>query len=1505
MNTELEIIREALLTLKPTGKDGFEGLLSMVFFRITGIGMRLASSGYQFGVDGSSEDPIDEITFEAKLYRGKISRTEVLTKIADLGRIKDVPDVLWILGATTEISAQLASQLHHDGEKQAISTLILDWSNSTLPKLAIVLAAVGDEVGAWIAGKSNASVDAHEVNSSLMKVCQHKDFQKRWSKLRSKFSAVEIATRNAIVANKNWLNETFSKESTARERLGQPVLPKEVSNKFLSRAPLKNKVLNLLSDESVVILLGEEGRGKTWIAAETTLENLGLSVLISSEKFDKAINNKIENIILENLSIQTGGIADEISIKRWKTRTDSWVVNKPQNSLLVVIDGINQRPDTSWDLVLIIIKNWLEDRGGKLLITSRPQFFSKRVMKASQFGKKINIENWSQIERDNLLAKNKIDINWIDEITKESLLNPRLLGIALSTIPCDKADSWKGLTVNRLLFEHILRTQRDGFECEPPDVLCTRLSENASRILEQIDIIDAPANIQFRNETRAVAETRFFKSVPGPRSKYILIEDGLNLALGFALVDQLWEAYNNNEDLYVVANILIEPISSLDATAPVVTAALMVCGRDAERFAPEIFVCLMSVFSNLQNLQENAYNEFLEIVFIQPEASLVAIKNCALDTDYILNRNLLRAAAFDLALRDETSTYVSEAIRTWLRHVNIDAEAQEHRFLLGNERDQERILIRQSEIEEQINSFSEFERKIYENCIPVSGDIETLFSLALKLLANKPLAPFATDFLNLGVGFGLCLSLSGARSLFQQLTRFNKIDPIEASNAFRSVSEPLKAPNVSKCGKWSLARMLWAADSTEDTIEAFKIKEFLNKDLPTFPGFRLVEEYCSSDPCNPNSIKPKNIGKTVEKYHQIDVTKTLSSFGQTQEDQFRVDALPAMARFSKEIAISKNRELLDSLVHRNGMPLRQLSIIGENLQPLMTEELASQLINRMKNSDFLHEFSDKDKKIIAMFLLNFPFPFLSGNQQLEIMTFGVFQGNYLLNLTTNMNKPNEDILITAINEFNSADNNDSIFGVLCIAANTYSSFSAKLDEEINYFRSSEDTLVRATVFEFAVNTNAETILIEHCQSKWTYVNVENEDSYEGWFGSILLINACSKNKLLVNEMFERISPTTWYYAANKIGKPVAELILTALETHLLNAVETVGNLDIPYVDLTLKTNDIRSQPWISASEKESTKQLSSAPITQTSENVIEDFDAKQIRLAETLEEIKHNLSEKGTRLLFERIDLDALNEILKEKTDILNRWVDLLLSISSREMYWLHNFTLVIANIVSKNNPAKAALLFKKALEADTSLKISYGDGLYLIQKAIWSCPDVEEIRKLWITRLRSVQDDAELSVEILAAERYGASDFISNYVDDLLASNLPLNQSYAIAIAGFSNQFDRMHSVIEHQIGSTNFAGQTARFAMKAHERAVWSQHWMDKMWLSSSREEFWLNLMIIRKVIDGRTIYQTKIYGKENRWHDYASVFISDRKRRIKKWETKRKKTLLGIEKPDPIFI
>ncbi|OOZ40312.1 hypothetical protein BOW53_08025, partial [Solemya pervernicosa gill symbiont] len=321
---------------------------------------------------------------------------------------------------------------------------------------------------------------------------------------------------------------------------------------------------------------------------------------------------------------QTGDVSNEITRLRWRHRFSAWRNNLPEYSLLVIVDGINQRQSLRWDRILNGLQERLEAVGGCLVVTVRTQFWEKTVSPGLIFKpKQIEVSAWSSEERNQLLNYYGIETDWLDDATLQTLCNPRLLAVAVNILPHNDPAAWKGLTSDRLLLQHLHLSQRENFEEETLLQLTRRLSIHAKEVLERVRTSPNAPPQHFESDSTFVIETRFFRSLPGPGDTYELRKEGLTLALGYTLVDQLWQVHQSGLDLGERMTQLIDPILAMDRTVDVMFAALMVCAFDSIRFDQAVFTALLDAFSNLQNIDDPGESLFLRklVLGIQAQAS--------------------------------------------------------------------------------------------------------------------------------------------------------------------------------------------------------------------------------------------------------------------------------------------------------------------------------------------------------------------------------------------------------------------------------------------------------------------------------------------------------------------------------------------------------------------------------------------------------------------------------------------------------------------------------------------------------------------------------------------------------------------------------------------------------------------------------------------------------------------------------------------------------------------
>ncbi|MFL9481002.1 hypothetical protein ACKEN4_17385, partial [Acinetobacter baumannii] len=120
----------------------------------------------------------------------------------------------------------------------------------------------------------------------------------------------------------------------------------------------------------------------------------------------------------------------------------------------MTIDGINQKPNVDWPLIINKISHLFEKKKVKILVTSRTIFFNEKVKRKiiNNCGTVI-VTDWSEDERNEILISKGINPSLLTDSVADSLLNPRLLNISLSLFEKQKIQKIDELDVNRILLE--------------------------------------------------------------------------------------------------------------------------------------------------------------------------------------------------------------------------------------------------------------------------------------------------------------------------------------------------------------------------------------------------------------------------------------------------------------------------------------------------------------------------------------------------------------------------------------------------------------------------------------------------------------------------------------------------------------------------------------------------------------------------------------------------------------------------------------------------------------------------------------------------------------------------------------------------------------------------------------------------------------------------------------------------------------------------------------------
>ena len=668
---DLTAVRDALLDLPSSGPTGFEGLLATVFADLLGVSFRLAQSGSQFGVDGKSADPELPVAFEAKRYQDNVPSTEILNKIGALA-IRNDPTELWVLGTTGIVASQPADDLEALATTHGFATLILDWQTD-MPRLPAVLASAHLTAGEFLERNVPTTGLAAKAISALERLSETADLALIGQTVLQQLRAASVAAPLALKANGRWLRETLSNSRLAKDRLGQVLSPLESGGPpALSRSVLLEELRAAVQappTDRLVAVLGDEGNGKSWLAINSWTESSSppLTVVFSPEEFGAVPRgSNLDLILAKKLLAQTGEFCSDATTKRWLRRLDRWsrAAAPPSARLLVLVDGLNQRPSVAWghqidSLVLHVFK-----LGGCTVVTSRTGYFRRQVEpRLKSQVTSIVVPPWTLQERDEILAAKGVAVATLHSAVAQSLLNPRLLSVALALLDAEMLQRLDALSVPRLLFEHLRMIDREGSETRSAQEFANMLQDHASDILKRVRS-EASEDLTVFNQLEPASEGRFFKLLEGEVHRYTLPDEGLTYALGLAVIDELRGALRNKRDVHEALMKVLEPIAALDRTADAILAALTIACLDSQ-IPEQIAVALLIGFTQLQNPDEGLFESFTELARRRVHVFCVASEKVWMEPIQAPNEDWLEQSLQSVKHHPEVWIAIKHSVERW------------------------------------------------------------------------------------------------------------------------------------------------------------------------------------------------------------------------------------------------------------------------------------------------------------------------------------------------------------------------------------------------------------------------------------------------------------------------------------------------------------------------------------------------------------------------------------------------------------------------------------------------------------------------------------------------------------------------------------------------------------------------------------------------------------------------------------------------------------------------
>ena len=1533
---ELENLKTAICTFNPTGQDGFEGFVAAILGKISGHTFRLAGSGSQHGKDGDAYSQKSHISFECKLYTRPLVKNEILSKSVEILNDKDAPDA-WVLGATRELKTQIHDLLKSNFEARGVSLILLDWPESMqLPPLACACAIAEDVAIKFFQENITDRKVFTAAKSAISSIRAMSEFSSKAEALERSLREPTLGLPLVLEKNNEWLQGIFSDKRRAKQILGQPISPIATSKITLQS---RKKLVSTLTEKTFLnvddfanVIIGDEGCGKSWLFAQTwcQLENPPLTIIVPASEIDHSFSyDQFETLLINKIVTQTGDTLTDVITSRWYRRFKQWKAISIQNEpprLVVFIDGLNQNVTIDWSRIIDSFSSVLCDLGGNLILSSRQGYYNSNI-KDTLITKMnlIRVQEWSLDELKGILSECTIDINNVTEAVIKTLRNPRILSIALELLDNAQIVNFSELNVERLLFEHIRSSAKEGSGVERPEHFKDRLSKHAQEIInrfksnqEEDRLIfetgdSGPSSYILSADLLACSEGHFFHPLEDDPNLYTLSKEGLSVALGIALIKSLQKAERNHKRLDETLNEIIEPITALDMTSKAMISALQVSSID-DNCSEAISKAVLLSFIKQQNIDFQEYSIFSSVVRSRPSSALDTLYRLACLSEYVANKDWLLSALRDLRTHPSPWKIALFRFDKLLRVYSLSPELSVHISYARDDRGKydKKVSERREVLSKNMDSLPPAEKDFICRNMTQDDEVNTseLSGDIFKIISGSSIASFGEALVAWAFSQSLNTSTSTVYDDFESLIRFNGKDWRDARNNLLSAAEIFNSAHSSITGKWAMVVILSATGTLKDANKASLIYDKLTKDREKFEGWRLVEKYCASDPCDPKSDFPNNIENTAKKLKEIKIEDTCKSLSMTKHDMFLRDTLPGLVRFLPDITIGFYRNLAKKLATQDIQSLRYSITEFTPNSPLFTSEIVESFINNASSTHVPEPWNSSESKyswLIVQCSLFASFPHIEGNRQLDILSSLSKHGPIMLNLIGTFKPASSKNLEKALKQAYKNGNDNVQIAILTFAGYSNTPIFKSGKTVVGDLFKSSTSGVRAQALNVVANLDDEGLMKNVVESGWSAQSLDpREQDFEVYYGSHVLVSAGKFGILNPDEVIARISPTCYGLATELLGKSVKTLVSTKLCESLAKVIGADIPCKSPPVEQNRNLLDAIHPPRLSLinndndlSFGESMKRLSESP---------EEFHERWERSWDSFKRFEKVLSAEGARLIIDNVGLSAVQAFTEISPEVAKKYANFFLSLTENKQPRVTNISLMLAQCLSGIDAPLAKKLFDQFEDEKAMLTIKHGlAGIPLGSLSIWKSVDNETMDTLRARRLDAAADDHELSIEVLAALSCSKSDFLTRHAETLLERERPIDKARALMIFGFGDESTKADSILAKYSNSKGLIGAAFSTAKYAYERNVWSRHWYKMMCETESPEKFWCYGVLLTKIVDGRfEIWESSFdKKKDGPIIRFGSCFESKLKNRIKHWKDKREKTLLGSKVPGKVFL
>jgi hypothetical protein len=1512
--TAITDLRKLLLEVKPSGADGFEGLVADVLADFTGLVIRLAKSGSQFGRDGSSLPAPFAIALEGKRYDDALRLEDLAGKAVVGGHVLEGRVDVWVLGATSEVGDDTIAKLTQILEGYGVMLLALDWADRPLPPLAVALAAAKDAAVRWFE-RYAPGVALETLANCLDTVAAHPAFFAQSAYIREQLSAAHVGLEALRRRSAIWLRHRLTERGTSQQSFGQYVTVADPAGPAVPRTELVTRLAEAVrasdAQPNVVAVLGDEGVGKTWLVAQwwASLPDAPIMLLVAGRRVGRLDPSDPVGSLARLLTEQDGRTS-EADVTGWRIRLQRWrapdAVSHPR--FVLVLDGLNEQPSLPWaDLIKGLAKE-VQGLGGVVVATCRSAFWGRDV--APRLGRELlvttlEVGGYADAELSAVLARAGVTVADLPPRVREFVRNPRVCAIAVDlleplTLQPDE------LAVERLLLEywHWRVRERGNLVGHTITDFHKLLRSHARAWRERpkraFDRDDWTAHsgaatrrglFDVQNDLSEIEEGRFLQVSTGDRGTYEFRPEVLPFALGLLINAELQDGLRDDgTDPSELLDRVLEPVRGFDFVADIVAAAVGLACLDAS-FPEPACRALIRGWLELQNVDEESGDTMGAYLAARPEPFLDMAEES--NAAFIRSSGPESLQGLLLARRDHprVRAALEPRLARWLGQWSRRAQ----RFGDG-EHQAERQAERDAMINAKLAALSPAETRLFhelttETPEPPEIRLDRLVALAL---AARPLAPHAAGLVGWSFVQGVAWDV---RTAAEQLAWVACLNALDAEHTAAAVRELLRGIDVDSSEPAregaAIALRLLGDEASARTAEALS---------PCTPSrwWRRVEAFCDTDPFDPMSPAPSNLDNARAVTAHLAVDEVWTHMAVTVADGDLEMVTPALARFDAIEIVDAMRRVVATAPDRTGLALRQLCWHLPTLSPLLDAPALDAV--RITFDRLLADRSrvpEHDYEWALAYCFETLSPHVPPMEQLDRLlalpdAFPLFD-----RLQRGLESLSPPELERRLRDASSRRLPQELARVLFFASARRPVLTPDARRIVANAMDDEDEMVAlfaANVAFAAADPALDDLVLDSARTRTRGLATVHPFVYDRAIAAAI-VRRCRPD--LAADVPDRFLGT----AARELGGDVLRRLAQRTGHALARALAPVladppGEVD---VFVTTSPDSMQEARWFRESE---ISERAADPL-----QVMEDFadggrrfvERQQAR-REAAEAYHRELSAEGASALLEAPTVSGMRELVAADPGRADRWMRTILASSDwRMLRQVRNLGLALSSAYAWHDAETAGQVFRHLKDVRGLVNpVTGSERVGLWEYVLFAAPEAESTDALRRELFADTLDDASLERATIAAERHDGADWLTRLVEQLVGSSNPGDQARGLAIAGLRYPNAASSHLLERSWGP-GFLGDVAGWARAVYQRATWVDVWFGRAADATDPVEFWRWTVLAEGIADVRALRSFEASATGEMFARFGAE-LSERLRDAGEKRTKRRRdTLFGFKAPD----